>query len=589
MKNKGYFKVDEKTAQEESKRAKFSFHLFKNVYRGVKIPWGGYILGWIFAFAANVVAGMKATQTAKIVTGDITDMSTVITYAVITIAASCVLFLAIFGDFASIKVNTRVRNKLWNKLMHLPVKYYDEESPNRVISRVTIDTEHASQPFNVLTVAVALVGLAVGVLSSGGDLNKTMMLVLCVVFVVVLIAMFFAASVVALSYYQVANRLSIFTSFLSERLGNFKLIKASRSEKRELEKGYEIIDLRYKAGMMQVLGNALVTLGMQLSTVGLYAAAFLVGAILLAQGKITDGTEINAFYVYGTNMALVLLLFAQVPTVLAQTIGVTTQFSSIFDKKNEDTATGNPMPESIEDISLNGVSFSYDGSRQVLEDITCTIPKGKKTAIVGANGSGKSTLVKLVDRLYPEAGGSIMLGNENAGDIALSAWRGKFAIVAQNASLFSGSIRDNICYGIEREVSVEELSQIARLAGIEDLVASHDEGFDFDIGLSGSRLSGGEQQRLSIARAFMKNPEYIILDEATANLDAKTEKQVKAAIDTLMKGRTVIMIAHNYDAIREADHIIVLDNGKIAAEGTHEELMESSDFYRQLASVGFET
>lgn len=588
MKSKGIFKVDEKTAQEEAKRQKFSFHLFRNIYKDVRIPWGGYIISWIVAFAANYVTGMKATQTAQIVTGDITDYSTIIIYALISISSSVLLFFAITGDFASIRVNTRVRNKLWNKLMHLPVRYFDEESPNRVISRVTLDTENASQPFSVLTVAIALVGLAVGVLASGGNLNKIMLVVMLVCFILILIGMLLAARVVAVAYYQVANRLSIFTSFLSERFANFKLIKASRSEELELEKGNEIIELRYKAGLMQVLGSSLSTLGMQLSTVGLYASAFLVGAVLLAQGKLADSTQINAFYIYGINLATVLLLFGQVPMVLAQTIGVTTQFSSIFDKKNEDTTSGGTMPEEIEDISLKGVGFSYDGKRQVLNDINCTIPKGKKTAIVGSNGSGKSTLVKLIDRLYPDADGSITLGGQDADGISLAAWRDKFAIVAQNASLFSGSIRDNICYGIERDVSIEELSQVARLAGIEDLVAAHEEGFEFDIGLSGSRLSGGEQQRLSIARALMKNPEYIILDEATANLDAKTEKQIKAAIETLMKGRTVIMIAHSFDAIREADHIIALNNGELVAEGTHETLMKSSEFYRQLAGAGFE-
>lgn len=588
MKNKGFFKVDDKTFQEERNRQKFSFHLFRNIYKGVKIPWGGYVISWIVAFAANFVAGMKATQTAQIVTGDITDYSTIITYALITIASSALLFCAITGDFASIRVNTRVRNKLWNKLMHLPVKYFDEESPNRVISRVTTDTENASQPFSVLTVAIALIGLAAGVLATGDNLNKTMLTVMVVCFGIVLIGMFLAAAVVALSYYQVANRLSMFTSFLSERLANFKLIKATGSEKAELKKGYDIIELRYKAGMMQVLGNALSTLGQQMSNVGLYVSAFLVGAVLLANGQLTSGTEINAFYIYGTNLALVLLLFGQVPTVLAQTVGVTSQFSSIFDKKNEDTKAGKDMPEEVQDIKLQSVGFSYDGKRQVLGNVSCIIPKGKKTAIVGSNGSGKSTMVKLVDRLYPDIDGNIRIGDEDAGNISLAAWRGKFAIVAQNASLFSGSIRDNICYGIDREVSLEKLSAIVKLAGIEDLVNSHEEGLEFDVGILGSRLSGGEQQRLSIARAMMKNPEYIILDEATANLDARTENQIKAAIRTLMKGRTVIMIAHNFESIREADHIIALDNGRLVAEGNHEELMASSDFYRRLADTNFE-
>lgn len=583
MKMKSFFKVDEKTMQEEKVKGKFSLHLFKNIYRGIRIPWGGYIVSWLLAFASNFVSGLNANYTSKIVTGDITDFSTIITYAIISISSAVLLFFAITGDYASIKINTRVRNKLWNKLMHLPMRYFDEESPNRVISRVTSDTENASQPFNVLTVAIALLGLVAGVISSSKGLNGIMMTVMMLSFFLVLVMMFISSAVVAVGYYQVSNRLSIFTSFLSERLGNFKLIKASCSEESELAKGYEIVEMRYKAGLYQVFGTALSTAGMQLGVVGLYASAFLVGAILLSQGKITDGTQINAFYIYGTSLAAALILFGQVPMVVAQTLGITSRFASIFDEKNEDTHEGGEMPEGIQDITLQGVSFGYDEKRKVLEDISCVIPKGKKTAIIGANGSGKSTLVKMIDRLYSDMDGNIYIGDTNAGSISLASWRDKFAIVAQNASLFSGSIKDNICYGIDREVLLEELNTVAKLSGIDDLVNEHEEGFDFDVGISGSRLSGGEQQRLSIARAIMKNPEYIILDEATANLDAKTEKQVKAAIDTLMKGRTVIMIAHNFDMIDEADNIILLDNGRLVACGTHEELLEISDFYRQLA------
>lgn len=588
MKSRDFFKADEKTMREESVKGKFSLHLFRNIYRGVRIPWGGYIISWIVAFAANYVTGLNAQYTAKIVTGDITDFSTIITYSLISIFAAILTFLAIAGDFAGIKVNTRVRSKLWNKLMHLPVRYFDEESPNRVISRVTTDTEYASQPFNVLTVVIAILGLAVGVMASSSGLNGSMMAVMMISFVVVLVMMFISSAVVATGFFQVANRLSIFTSFLSERLGNFKFIKASRSEENELKKGYDIIELRYKAGLYQVFGSALSTLGMQLGMIGLYAAAFLVGAILLSQGKLTDGTEINSFYIYGTSLTVVLILFGQVPMVLAQTVGVTSQFSSIFDKKNENTNVGEQMPENIRDITLKDVSFSYDGSRQVLQNISCVIPKGKKTAIVGPNGSGKSTLVKLIDRLYLDAEGNILLGDMDAGSISLASWRDKFAIVAQNASLFSGSIKDNICYGIDREVSLEELNAVAKLAGLDELISDLADGFDFDIGMSGSRLSGGEQQRLSIARAMMKNPEYIILDEATANLDAKTAQKIKTAIETLMQGRTVIMIAHSFETIKEADHIIVMNNGRIVASGNHEKLLETSDFYRQLSRAGFE-
>ena len=237
------------------------------------------------------------------------------------------------------------------------------------------------------------------------------------------------------------------------------------------------------------------------------------------------------------------------------------------------------------DIILNHVNFSYQ-TASVLRDLNCSIPKRKVTAIVGTNGAGKSTLFKLLERMYNPTEGQIYFGNKDITDFKLSSWRKSFAIVAQDKPLLSGTIRKNIMYGVERQVSEEELIHVAKMANIYDFVMNTPGQFDAEVGPGGSNFSGGQQQCIAIARAMMRNPDYLLLDEATSNLDVKSEQQVTTALSNLMKGRTTILIAHNYSATVFADQVIVLCDGEIQAVGTPEELLKTNEYYRIFAKAG---
>ncbi len=226
---------------------------------------------------------------------------------------------------------------------------------------------------------------------------------------------------------------------------------------------------------------------------------------------------------------------------------------------------------------MDHVTFGY-ADEKVVKDVSLTIPKGKVTAIIGPNGSGKTTVLRLLDRLYPDFEGNICIGDENSKDISLRNWRDRFAVVSQKASLFEGTIRDNITYGLEN-VSEEEIMSVVKLACLDDVIASHQGGLQFNVGVNGEKLSGGEQQRVAIARAMIKNADYLVLDESTANLDPITEKKVRDSIEALKKGRTVIVVAHNYSAIANADKIIVLNDGVVEDEGTSSELLVNNSFY----------
>ena len=210
---------------------------------------------------------------------------------------------------------------------------------------------------------------------------------------------------------------------------------------------------------------------------------------------------------------------------------------------------------------------------------------GMATAIIGGNGAGKSTLFKLLTRLYEPKSGAIRFGGDNIADFALTGWRDRFAYVFQKDPLIGGTVRENITYGLDREVSEEELIAAAKKANCYDCIMAKPGGFDEDVGLGGSNFSGGQAQCISIARAMLWDADYLLLDEATSNLDVVSEAAVTEAMDHLMEGRTTIMIAHNFAATRNADYIIVMKDGTVEAAGTPEELQETNEYYRMFSKT----
>jgi subfamily B ATP-binding cassette protein MsbA len=234
------------------------------------------------------------------------------------------------------------------------------------------------------------------------------------------------------------------------------------------------------------------------------------------------------------------------------------------------------------EISFNNVSFKYN-QEQVLEDISFKIKKGETVAIVGHSGSGKSTIADLLIRFYDVVEGSIKIDNINVKKINLSQLRNLMGVVSQDSILFNDTVINNIAFGVEIENS--QVLESSKMANADKFIQNLDEKYETFIGDAGNKLSGGEKQRLSIARAIYKNPEILILDEATSSLDTKSEKAVQEALNRLMKNRTSLVIAHRLSTIQNADKIIVLDNGKIVEMGNHKELVGKNSFYKKFIDM----
>ncbi|MBQ3384425.1 MAG: ABC transporter ATP-binding protein [Erysipelotrichaceae bacterium] len=547
----------------------------KTLYKGVKLPVFKTLLGSLLYMVGTVVVATQADNLSKIQIGSFSDLSPVFTYALMCMIGYVFFYISVVADLAFVDLAGNVRKKIWKKVMNLPLSYYDREGANKVISRVTSDPEYSYMPFKLFQLFFTLLVFLLLVLVGDAAITE-LALILMGGFVVTMVIMFASAKFSEKGAVYVAGKLADFTAFLAERFNRIRFIKAMNSEEKETDLAVTYINERYEAEKYNAIATTAVQFGQMFLTLVLQMAAFLFGGILISQGKVDSTTRLVAFYGYGSNLVLVFQFFAQFPSVFAATRGGSKKIVSIFMEDEENLDEGRDIVNTG-DLAMDHVTFGYAGEK-VVKDVSLIIPKGKVTAIIGPNGSGKTTVLRLLDRLYPDYEGNICIGAENSKDISLRNWRNRFAVVSQKASLFEGTIRDNITYGLEN-VSEEEIMSVVKLACLDDVIASHQGGLQFNVGVNGEKLSGGEQQRVAIARAMIKNADYLVLDESTANLDPITEKKVRDSIETLKKGRTVIVVAHNYSAIANADKIIVMNEGVVEDEGTPYELLGKNSFY----------
>lgn len=559
--------IDAETLCEERVERIKILPAIREIYKGVNIRWGIFAIGFVLMAASYLILALTAAFTAEIQLGMLTDMSKVVAMILMHIVAWLLALGGYLGTKAGLTAGRDVQDKLWQRILRLPLTDYAQESPERLISRVTSDVDLVVTPFTLLQASgVLIVVTLVGILGMPAT-HFAIRLTFFICIALILVYIFQICKVARKAALIMTNRLSKLAAFLSERLFNMRLIKGSCSEEQELAEANRIIDIQYETKRYNAFATLLTEAVTKLGTLSLLGATFLVGAILNA--KQVEGISIESvygFYTYGTMLVTVIATFAAFPVLLAALAGGADKFIRILKARPEDTATGQAIPTTQGDLRFEGATFAYREGDTVLSNITVTIPKGKVTALRGKNGSGKSTIIKLIDRMYPLSGGKLYFGEEDAENISLQSWRSRFGVVSQNASLMSGTIRENVCYGLDREVPQEELERVAALSNLDAVLKKLSEGWEAQVGTTGSHLSGGEQQRVAIARALVKNPDYLILDEATANLDAESAHAIISGLKELMRGRTTIMVAHNEDFLKTANHIIDLKYGKLVEE-----------------------
>ncbi|AOR99851.1 MULTISPECIES: multidrug resistance ABC transporter ATP-binding protein/permease BmrA [Bacillus] len=481
------------------------------------------------------------------------------------------------------KIISGLRDLLWKKLIKLPVSYFDTNASGETVSRVTNDTMVVKE---LITTHIS--GFITGIISVIGSLTilfimnwKLTLLVLVVVPLAALILVPIGRKMFSISR-ETQDETARFTGLLNQILPEIRLVKASNAEDVEYGRGKVGISSLFKLGVREAKVQSLVGPLISLVLMAALVAVIGYGGMQVSSGELTAGALV-AFILYLFQIIMPMGQITTFFTQLQKSIGATERMIEILAEEEEDTVTGKQIENAHLPIQLDCVSFGYKPDQLILKEVSAVIEAGKVTAIVGPSGGGKTTLFKLLERFYTPTAGTIRLGDEPVDTYSLESWREHIGYVSQESPLMSGTIRENICYGLERDVTDAEIEKAAEMAYALNFIKELPNQFDTEVGERGIMLSGGQRQRIAIARALLRNPSILMLDEATSSLDSQSEKSVQQALEVLMEGRTTIVIAHRLSTVVDADQLLFVEKGEITGRGTHHELMASHGLYRDFA------
>ena len=484
-----------------------------------------------------------------------------------------------------------MRNEMYVHLTGMSQSFFTNERPGDIITRMTADIDGVQGVLTeTLTALVSNIFIIIFTAVTLFIMNPLLGAISIVLVPIMQIPTRWAAKRRWILTKKAQETKDIQNQQISETLSvsGSTLVKLYNREELECDNfkktNQKVTDITIKEQATGQFSQAMMNFFTSLAPVIIYLAG---GLILLSNTEMTVGTIVAV-------VALASRLYAPISSLFNLQVTFTRSFAlferlfAYLDKKPEITESGHPAGIDLVrgDIEFDHVRFAYRHRKQVLKDVSFTIPEGKTYALVGISGAGKTTITNLIPRLFDVNEGSVSIGGINVKDCPLEALRKSIGIVTQETYLFNGSIRDNLLYANENATE-EEIIQACRTAHIHDYISSLPDGYDSLVGNRGLRLSGGEKQRISIARVLLKNPRIIILDEATSSLDSIAEDSIQDAIEPLLVGRTSLIIAHRLSTIMSADRIMVLDDGRICESGTHDELLALNGTYRKLFDTQF--
>ena len=517
-------------------------------------------------------------------TNDIALFYALALFLVIALSSLFALTSVSASSWISNKVIMDLRVDMFAKLLKLPKAYFDKNTTGGILSKLTFDVEQISSAASTIWLNFIKSSLTVVLLV--GYLfykNYLLSLTLLVLLPLVYLAVKFSSSRMRSSSKKVQDSMGRMTHLLDENISGSDLIKIYLAQKSESRKFLSLINTirqqRFKVDIASGLNTALVNIliGLSLACVVYVSSTYL---------TMTAGDFLAFFTAMGMLVKPAKNL-VNINKPLQQAIVAGQSVFQLIDEKSE-VNQGKREFENIKgEISFKNVSFSYDGERASLNNINLEIKQGETVALVGSTGSGKTTLVSLIARFYNPTSGSISIDKQDINDIELTALRSQISFVDQNVRLFNDTVKNNIALGQSDTMSIELIEQAADISNSTEFVNKLGKRFETEIGEDGTTLSGGQRQRLSIARAIAKNSPILILDEATSALDSATERLVQSAIDQMQEGRTTIIIAHRLSTIQNADRIVVLKEGEIIEQGSHEELLSKSGEYAKLNAKQF--
>lgn len=485
-------------------------------------------------------------------------------------------------NYVQMRVLIDVRQKLFKHLQSLSLRFYEEYRTGKLISNVINDVGQLQQLIGIsvnmcdqlLIIVVIIVVLMV--------MNIQMAIVALIIIPIHFLNLYYCHKIVKVDAKALQERMSEISGNLAETLNGVKVVKSFSKERTECRNFFTslrpILDIQLHANSRWVLSWNIV----DMTNICAYLAIIGLGTLMVQKGSMTIG-DFAAYYGYvgmllGPISALS-TVSSNISTGLASAERIMKLLNTIPEIKED------PHPVKVERlngyIDFNNVSFGYKDKKMVIKDFSLKIEPGQKVALVGPSGSGKSTVTNLLLRFYDVNSGEVKVDGINIKKLGLESYRNNIGVVLQEPFLFSGTIKENIAYA-KKDATDEEIMEASRMANVEEFVSMLDKRYETTVGENGASLSGGQKQRLAIARAILKNPSILILDEATSALDTVSEHLVQEALDRLMADKTTIIIAHRLSTIKNADLIVVMEDGRIVQQGKHDELLKQEGVYKEM-------
>jgi ATP-binding cassette subfamily B protein len=489
----------------------------------------------------------------------------------------------------SVKVTFRFRKDIAEKINRMPLKYFDTTSQGEVLSRITNDVDTVNRTLSqsltqIITSFITVFGILLMMLT----INWIMTLV---ALAVIPLSTFFVRLIVKKSqkYFKEQQKfIGHVNGHVEEMYAGHLVMKSFSGEKRSIEKFNRYNRVLFSSGWKSLfLSRMMMPLMTIIGNIG-YVAISILGGWLAVKKAITVG-DIQAFIQYVRNFTRPLAQLANISNILQQTAAAAERVFEFLEEEEESPEKNSPVSSRTiaGAVSFNNIRFGYSPDKTVIRNFSATVRPGQKIAIVGPTGAGKTTIVKLLMRYYDLAEGVILFDGRDSREFSRKELRSHFAMVLQDTWLFSGSIRENIRYG-RLSATDREVVQAARTANAHHFIQTLPGGYDMIINEEASNVSQGQKQLLTIARAILADPGILILDEATSSVDTLTEVHIQQAMDKLMRNRTSFVIAHRLSTIRDADLILVMNDGDIVEQGTHEQLLEAGGFYAGLYNSQFD-
>jgi subfamily B ATP-binding cassette protein MsbA len=488
------------------------------------------------------------------------------------------------------QVTRDLRDAVYRHLTRLPLGYFTRTKAGQTIARVLSDTEQTK---------AVITELITRTIQNAAQIVTTVVVLTMISWRLTVLSLVIAPLLTAAlqpilrrlrrGHRRLRNDYGEMTSVLHEVIGGMRLVKSFRGEQYE-ERRFVEASNRYSSGMTRISRISLLSAPLT-EIIGTSIAVLIlwIGARQVLLSRTLTGSDLITFMILVMRLLPPLKQLSQTPATAQQSLAAAERLFDVLDRPTEAQLDRGrvTVSELRTGIAFDRVSFAYDGDEQVLSDITFVANKGEVVALVGASGAGKSTLVDLIPRFYEPTAGRILLDGVDTREITLPALRSLIGIVSQDTILFNDTVTSNIAYGAGGRYTRAQVEAAARAANAHGFISELPEGYDTVLGERGTRLSGGQRQRIAIARALLTDPPILILDEATSALDAESERLVQEAIDRLLAGRTVFVIAHRLSTVHHADRILVLERGRIVERGTHQELIQRRGTYHRLHALQF--